>query len=187
MKNRLIIVEGPQGTGKSTLANYLRETISGSSLFRLSGQKDKSMLGLRKSALMYDALMKYLESMENVPMDLIFDRTFMSEEVYSRLGYKDYSFSDTFDELVERLNSLGYDIYYFSLYLKDLDLFEERLNREGHHNYQSFSVNSSIMQQSVYEDIADELDEFDNINVYNLCMDDFDKSYKEVRKVLKLR
>ena len=25
--NRLIIIEGPQGTGKTTLANYLRENI----------------------------------------------------------------------------------------------------------------------------------------------------------------
>ena len=45
MKNKLIIVEGPQGTGKTTLTNYLREKLSGSNLYRLSGQKDKSKKG----------------------------------------------------------------------------------------------------------------------------------------------
>ena len=34
---RLIIVEGPQGVGKTTLANYLRDNIVGSNLYRLSG------------------------------------------------------------------------------------------------------------------------------------------------------
>ena len=41
-KSKLIIIEGPQGTGKTTLANYLRDNMSGSNLYRLSGQKDKT-------------------------------------------------------------------------------------------------------------------------------------------------
>lgn len=40
-KQKLIIVEGPQGTGKTTLTNYLRDNIPGSNLYRLSGQKIK--------------------------------------------------------------------------------------------------------------------------------------------------
>ena len=43
MKNRLIIVEGPQGTGKTNLTNFLRENIPSSNLYRLSGQKDKTL------------------------------------------------------------------------------------------------------------------------------------------------
>lgn len=38
-KSKIIIVEGPQGTGKTTLTNYLRENIPGSNLYRLHGQK----------------------------------------------------------------------------------------------------------------------------------------------------
>ena len=45
MKSKLIIVEGPQGTGKTTLTNYLRENLASSNLYRLSGQKDKSEKG----------------------------------------------------------------------------------------------------------------------------------------------
>ncbi len=38
MQNRMIIVEDPQGTGKTTLTNYLRDNIASSNLYRLSGQ-----------------------------------------------------------------------------------------------------------------------------------------------------
>jgi len=58
---RLIIVEGPQGVGKSTLANYLRDNIAGSNLYRLSGQKDKTITGLEYSKIMYTALIEYLK------------------------------------------------------------------------------------------------------------------------------
>ena len=47
-KSKIIIVEGPQGTGKTTLTNYLRENIPGSNLYRLHGQKI-SLLVVRNS------------------------------------------------------------------------------------------------------------------------------------------
>ena len=185
-ESKMIIIEGPQGTGKTTLANYLRENIAGSNLYRLSGQKDKTSKGLKYSIAMYDALLNYLDAMQNIPMDLIFDRTFMTEEVYGRLGYKEYSFTEIYKDLVKRLNSLSYDIYYFSLYLKDVELFRERLTRDSHHNYQSFSVENSINQQNKYLEIARELENYDNINVIKLPMDDFEQSYNQVRKILKI-
>ena len=63
-KIKLIVIEGPQGTGKTTLANYLRENIAGSNLYRLSGQKDKSKSGKTLSQNMYNALLDYLEKMQ---------------------------------------------------------------------------------------------------------------------------
>ena len=36
MKSKCIIVEGPQGCGKTTLTNYLRENIPASNLYRLT-------------------------------------------------------------------------------------------------------------------------------------------------------
>ena len=185
-RSKMIIVEGPQGTGKTTLANYLRDNMSGSNLYRLSGQKDKTDKGYIYSYHMYKALLEYLTQMEYIPMDMIFDRIFTSEEVYSRLGYKEYSFTKAYQEFVEKLNRLEYDIYYFSLYLNDLELFRERLIR-NHHNYQSFSVENSSNQQEMYLNICNELDEYDNINVIKLPMDDFEESYKRVRKVLSIK
>jgi len=186
-KNNMIIIEGPQGTGKSTLANYLRDNIASSNLYRLSGQRDKTSAGLEKSIKMYDALLNYLYQMENIGMDMIFDRTFMTEEVYARLGFKDYSFTDQFNIYCNMLNNLKYNIYYFNLYLKDTDLFIKRLARPSHHNYQDFSKDSSVRQQEMYSNVANELSKYNNINVVNLAMDDFEKSYDVVRKTLKMK
>lgn len=181
--NRLIVVEGPQGTGKTTLANYLRESIPGSNLYRLSGQKDKTESGKLVSVKMYDALLEYLKKMEDVPMDIIFDRTFFTEEVYARLGYKDYNFTDAYDSLVDRFIKLKYDKYFINLYLEDTNKFIERLKREKH-LYQAFSVQSSIDQQNVYKNIAEDL-ENKGVITYNLAMDDFDCAYGKVKKLLK--
>ena len=187
-KSKLIIVEGPQGTGKTTLTNYLRDNMPGSNLYRLSGQKDKSTNGRDYSVLMYSAgLMNYLDVMKNVKMDLIFDRTFITEEVYARLGYKDYSFTEVYKRLLERLVELDYDIYYFSLFLKQISLFEKRLQRDSHHNYQAFSLENSLNQQNTYIEVSDELKEYDRINVYDIAMDDFDESYEKIGKILKLK
>ena len=151
MRNRLIIVEGPQGTGKTSLTNYLRDNIASSNLYRLSGQKDKTLTGKKYSEIMYKALLDYLERMQLVPITILFDRTFFSEEVYARLGYKEYSFTDVYENILKRLNDLNYDIYFLSLYLEDEKLYEARLARETHHNYQAFSIANSSNQQRVYK------------------------------------
>lgn len=185
-RNNLIIIEGPQGTGKSTLSSYLRDNIASSNLYRLSGQRDKTNKGLEQSKLMYDALFNYLQNMQNIPMDMIFDRTFTSEEVYARLGYKEYSFTEQYKRYSALLNELYYKIYYFNLYLENVDLFRQRLDRPSHHNYQAFSLDNSVKQQKAYRDVASELSTYDNINVIDLPMDNFEESYDQVRRILKM-
>lgn len=182
---KIIIVEGPQGTGKTTLTNYLRENIPGSNLYRLHGQKDKTSSGKILSEKMYMALMEYLEKMQEIPMDLIFDRTFFTEEVYARLGYKEYRFTDIYEKLVKRLEKLDSDIYFLVLYLEDVKNYEKRLKRE-HHNYQSFSVENSRNQQEKYLEMAKEL-EGSKIHVITLAMDDFDKSYKKINELFEIK
>ena len=185
MKNiKLIVIEGPQGTGKTTLANYLRENIPGSNLYRLSGQKDKSKTGKSLSKKMYEALMDYLEKMQDIPMDLIFDRTFFTEEVYARLGYKDYSFTDVYEKLMTRFNDLDFEIYYICLYLKDTNLYIKRLERESHHNYQAFNLDNSVNQQNKYLELCEEIEsKYKNIKVLKLAMDDFKESYEKVKEL----
>ena len=187
-KNRLIIIEGPQGTGKSTLANYLRDNLAGSNLYRLSGQKEKTAKGKALSAKMYDALLSYLEVMQDIPMDLIFDRTFFTEEVYATLGYKEYSFYDVYENLLKRLVHLNYDIYFFNLYLENESLYEERLKRL-HHNYQDFSLKNSHDQQFAYYTLSMALKDMYEpfMHIHNLAMDDFTKSYADVERILKIR
>lgn len=184
-KNRIIIVEGPQGTGKTTLTNYLRENIPSSNLYRLSGQKDKTLNGKEISRKMYLALLAYLKKMEDTPMDLIFDKTFFTEEIYARLGYKEYSFTDIYEMLVTQLESLNYDIYFIVLYLEDGNIYEERLKRE-HHTYQSFSVENSMCQQEAYLKMIKEL-ENSSIQIIPLAMDHFETSYAKINQILNIK
>ncbi len=185
-KSRMIIIEGPQGTGKTTLANYLRENIASSNLYRLSGQKEKTIAGKKKSEEMYRYLLQYIKQMETIPMDLIFDRTFFSEEVYARLGYKEYSFTDVYEKLLDLLESCHYEIYLIFLYLENTELYQKRLARDSHHNYQSFSIDSSLAQQNAYLNLAQEL-ESRSFHVLKVPMDDFPTSYQLLKKTFQIK
>ena len=182
---KCIIIEGPQGCGKTTLANYLREKVPASNLYRLAGQKDKTVEGKNNSIKMYDALLDYMKAMENTGVNLIFDRTFFSEEVYASLGYKDYSFNDKYKELLDKLSKLNFEIIYISLYLKDTSLYTKRLERD-HHNYQNFAAESSIKQQNKYKELIKDVEKLENAKVYEIAMDNFEKAYKEIDKILNI-
>ena len=97
---KCIIVEGPQGCGKTSLTNYLRDNIAASNLYRLTGNKDKTITGKEKSRKMYYALLNYMKEIENSDVNIIFDRTFFTEQVYALLGYKDYDFTYVYEELL---------------------------------------------------------------------------------------
>lgn len=183
MKNKrgnIIIIEGPQGVGKSTLANFLRDNLPTTNLYRLSGIKDKSEAGKEKNKVMYLGLVNYMESLEETELNLVFDRTFFSEQVYCMLGYKDYKFDDVYKRLLRKLAALDYNIYFIALYLKDENLYEKRLRRT-HHNYQSFSLKNSVDQQNAYLKIADAIKE-KNIKVLKIAMDDYEKGYRKIIK-----
>ena len=169
--SKIIVVEGAQGAGKTTITDYLRYSIKHTNLYRLSGISDSTKTGLEKSKKMYEDLLEYIEKMENLNINLLFDRTFFTEENYCRLGFKEYSFSEVYKDLLEKFNNLDFDIYYITLYLEDENLFEERLKRDGKVEpaYAKFSAQSSINQQRVYLRMAEEIKEkYKNIYVYNL-------------------
>lgn len=176
MEPALIIMEGAQGVGKTTLTDYIRNSLPYTNLYRLSGHSDSSEQGYFKSKKVFDALLQYVKQLENCDVNLLFDRTFFSEEVYTRLGYKEYSFTPLYKEYLQQLNSLDYDIYFIVLYLKDVELFKQRLNREGKAkvDYAKFDISNSIKQQNMYLTIADEIEKggYDNIKVIRLATDE---------------
>ena len=174
-RGNIIIIEGPQGSGKSTMANFLRDNLASSNLYRLTGIKDKSKSGYEKNKTMYLGLINYMESLEETELNLIFDRTFFTEQVYATLGYKDYKFDDIYDRLVRKLSELDFNIYFVVLYLKDTNIYETRLKRQ-HHQYQSFSVDNSVKQQELYLKLIDDI-EHKNINKLKIATDDFDEAY----------
>ena len=176
MKDTMIIVEGPQGAGKTTFTNYLREKIPATDLYRLTGIKDKTVTGYPKIRRKYLKLLEYIENCEDVNM--VFDRTFFSEEVYSRLGFKEYSFHEIYEELLKKLDTLNFDIYLVVLYLKDTNEYEKRLQRDKG-EYQKFAVESSIKQQEAYLKLADEVEK----TTKNIKVIRFDNSENHIEKI----
>ena len=169
--SKIIIVEGPQGVGKTTITDFIRHSIPYTNLYRLSGTADTTISGKEKSKVMYEDLLDYMKKLENKSINLLFDRTFFTEEVYCRLGFKEYTFTDIYENLLEKLANLDFDIYYIVLYLSDEKEFEKRLNREGKAKvkYTSFNKESSIKQQNEYLKLAEEIKEkYKNINVITI-------------------
>ena len=150
-KSKIIVIEGAQGAGKTTYTDYIRHTLAYTNLYRLSGTPDSKKEGLKKATDMYNTLLDYIEKLEGTGMNLLFDRTFFSEENYCRLGKKEYSFTEVYEKLLERFSNLNFDIYYITLYLKDEELYEERLNREGKAVFEAskFGFENSKSQQKV--------------------------------------
>lgn len=179
-KGNIIIIEGPQGSGKSTMANFLRDNLSGTNLYRLSGIKDKTQTGYEKNKTMYLGLINYMEALEETELNLIFDRTFFTEQVYAKLGYKEYSFDDIYKRLLRKLSDLDFNIYLVVLYLKDTNIYEKRIVRQ-HHQYQAFSKENSINQQNEYLNLIDNI-KYKNIHKIKIATDDFDKAYNKLIK-----
>lgn len=183
--SKLIVVEGPQGAGKTTITDFIRYSLPYTNLYRLSGTSDDSIEGKAKAKEMYQDLLNYMKKMENKSINLLFDRTFFSEENYCRLGKKHYSFTDVYEGLVEKFSKLDFEIYYITLYLENTDEYVNRLKREDKaiSKYSKFNCQNSIDQQNVYLEMANELkNKYPNINVINIAND---KDIENVKKILK--
>lgn len=185
--SKLIIVEGPQGAGKTTVTDYIRYSLKYTNLYRLSGTSDSTPAGLQKSINMYNTLLDYVEKMQNLDINLLFDRTFFTEENYCRLGFKEYSFTETYNKLLKRLASFDFDIYYITLYLEDTSLFEKRLQRENKAipAYAKFNAQKSIDQQNTYLQMADEIrKEYPHIHCINIATDhEFEITQEILKKI----
>ena len=57
--SKIIIVEGPQGVGKTTITDYIRNTIPYTNLYRLSGTSDSTPSGKLKSKKMYENVWRF--------------------------------------------------------------------------------------------------------------------------------
>ena len=186
--SKLIVVEGAQGAGKTTVTDFIRHSLSYTNLYRLCGTSDTTKEGKKKAEDMYIDLLEYIKKMENKSINLLFDRTFFTEEIYCRLGKKDYTFSDVYEKLLEDFSKLDFDIYYITLYLRDTKKYSSRLDRKDKAKFKNsdFDVENSINQQRVYLEMAEEIKEkYPNIKVVNIANDrDFEETKKELKELI---
>ena len=183
--SKLIVIEGAQGAGKTTYTDYVRYSLSYTNLYRLSGTSDTTKDGLIKAKNMYDTLLDYISKLENTSINLLFDRTFFTEEVYCRMGKKEYSFTEVYNKLLDRFSKLDFEIYYVTLYLDDANVYEKRLVRPGKAVFKGskFCLENSIAQQNEYLKIAEEIKQkYPNIKVINI---NTNKPQEEVEKEIR--
>lgn len=183
--SKLIVVEGAQGAGKTTITDFLRYSIPYTNLYRLSGTSDSTITGLAKATKMYENLMNYMQTLENQSINLVFDRTFFTEENYCRQGFKEYSFTEEYNKLLDKFSKLDFEIYYITLYLEDESLFVERIKRDKKcaPSYAQFKADSSINQQKIYLQMADEISKkYPSINTLNLANDNDLEKNKQILK-----
>lgn len=147
-KKHLIIVEGAQGAGKTTITNALREQIPYTNLMRLSGIKDGNPLSVGALRLHELKLIRNSASYIN----FILDRCHITEQVYANLGFKE-NFDKEYEVLNNELVKLSkfYHITFIIL-IGNEESFKQRLsNREkAQHANVQFGVENSIKQQAEY-------------------------------------
>ena len=157
-KSKIIIVEAPQGGWKTTVTNNLRNDLTCSNLLRLSGGKGiDSNIPIFKY---YIDLIDFIRKSHNVGMNFILDRFYFSEQVYCRMGLKDYGFDYESTILNHKLKNLEtlYDLY-FILLVANEDSYKQRLNRNKPvYEKAVFSSKSSMEQQKHYLDIFESID-----------------------------
>lgn len=158
-KGRIVIVEGGQACGKTTVTNILRERILYCNLYRLSGIKDKSPEGQAKIATHYISLMNYLKTAEVIPFTHVFDRTFTTETVYSRLSHTEYSFEEMHETLWGMLEEMALKMpVYYVVLLMPKEKLEQTIcskSNKPEHAGIKFEVEESLAQQKEFLKIGE--------------------------------
>ena len=186
-KPKLIIVEAPQGGGKTTLTNMLRDGITSTTLLRLSGTPKPNKDDAFKYHLTY---LETIKKLGNLGMNHVLDRSYISEQVYARLGFKDYSFDDCAKELNRFLAGMHneYDIH-FILLCADRESYIERLKRDKpQYDKVEFNAENSLKQLDAYKKCLSQLSEkfSDKVSVHYLDNSNLsvNKTYQSVIDII---
>lgn len=182
MRNKIIIVEGAQGVGKTTVTNILRDSIPYTNLMRLTGNNTKGEEAKSQMEALFTNLLRMFRGVASHNHNFILDRFFFSDEVFAKL-YKGYKVDS--NTLYRKLWELtfDYDIYVFHLICSPEEM-GNRLRREKP-NYQdvSFSMKESLRQEEEYATCFNELRNYKGIVVHSI--DTSEHTSEQVATIIK--
>lgn len=184
MKPFILILEGGIGCGKTTIGNIMREQVSSNTLLSLTGMKDKSTIGRDKTFAYHKSVLNMLEDCEEMNMSFTLVRSFLSEQVYTQLKYKEYSFQSQFEVLLKMLDKLdeNYNIYIVHLKLNEEDI-EKRLERDKF-SYNGFSKEKCLEQMKEYDkQIKYICDNTKNIKCFTIINDNLEATFNAIKNI----
>lgn len=155
MKPKLIIVEGAIGSGKSSLSRLMRENMKHTTLLSLSSIGNNTAFNYFN----YHAnILNLLLELRGTDQNVILERSFISNRVYSMMGHNSYSFDQEFRILSRKLKALTmfYDVYVVLLCTNKVD-FERRLGKRSKFELVDHTVDEALKQQRNYMILLDQL------------------------------
>src|SRR3712207_2952771 len=152
MNPRVIIIEGAQGVGKGTVSTLLREQMPYTNLLRLSGLSGNDSNARFNTYKTHNEILNLISKTSFTGINYILDRSFLSEDVYCELGFKNYSFREYTDRLSRRLNDLAliYDVQFIVLTAREKDFKVRLLRDKPQYAGVDFKVSNSLAQQEMY-------------------------------------
>lgn len=187
----IMIIEGARGTGKTTVASKIRQTVSEMTLINPTGFHEDGVKGLAKINQYYDSWLNMLYVMHEHDSTVLFDRFYFSEAVYSKL-YKNYSFAESlkyFNADLDYLAKKGVKIDIFFLTIDDEKELSNRLIRDKvPFGKAEESVKATLLQQSEYSKVLTDFKEFhsnENLRLHTVKTDGktTDDVYNEILKL----
>ena len=184
MKN--IVFEGARGTGKSTVARYVRDNTTNSTLINFTGFNEKGQEGLQKIASYYSNWYKFFHNFKGADLIFVHDRFYFSEMVYSKL-YKDYDFSNTYYFLNKAMPAFFDDIQLVFL-VASRDTLKMNLDREKVRLFGDVqeSVEQSMKQQAEYYMLLEkymESDERPAVKIPGFSIEVIDVNGKTIKEI----
>ena len=154
-KPKLIIVEGAIGSGKSSLSRLLRENMKHTTLLSLSSIGNNTDFNYFSY---HSTILNLALELRGNNQNIILERSFISNRVYSIIGHNDYSFEKEFRILSKKLKSLElfYDVTVVLLCASKND-FKNRLEKRNKFELVEHNVEEALKQQRNYMIVLDEL------------------------------
>ena len=107
-RQKLILVHGGQGSGKSSVTNALREKMTHTTLMRLAGVPSDQEKANTRSLQYHMSMLEAVNQCYGTGMNFIFDRSYLCEKVYANMGFKGHTLEESANVNFGMTNPEGY-------------------------------------------------------------------------------